>query len=146
MKSLSFGGKTYTPAQIEKILQDNLDLSEASDAAKRAWIESVVRADESEQKTAPTRSEIVAFVVSFFGKTSSALADFGISPRKARRALTTEEMATAIAKRDATRTARHTMGKRQKLDVVGRTLTLPTRLHRPHVTHAPSHHAGHALG
>jgi hypothetical protein len=46
------------------------------------------------------------------------LADFGIS-LKQRGPLTVEEKTAAVAKRAATRAARHTMGPKQKLEVKG---------------------------
>ena len=60
----------------------------------------------------------VAFVRATFSS-ASVLADFGLVPEKARTPLTVEQKAAAKAKRDATRKARGTMGKKQKLEVVG---------------------------
>jgi hypothetical protein len=52
------------------------------------------------------------------GTSPEALAAFGLHP-KARVPLTVEAQAAAIAKRAATRAARHTMGSRQKKAVKG---------------------------
>ena len=60
----------------------------------------------------------VAFVRATFSS-ASVLADFGLAPKKARTPLTVEQKAAAKAKRDATRAARGTMGKKAKLAVKG---------------------------
>jgi hypothetical protein len=53
------------------------------------------------------------------GSASSVLADYGLTPRKARAPMTTDKQAAAVAKRNATRAARHTMGSVQKKAVKG---------------------------
>ena len=53
-----------------------------------------------------------------FSTSPDVLADFGINP-KARTPLTVEAKAAAVAKRTATRAARHTMGSRQKEGIKG---------------------------
>jgi hypothetical protein len=47
------------------------------------------------------------------------LADFGLQPPKARKPLTNEQRAAAVAKLRATRAARGTTSKKQKLSVKG---------------------------
>jgi hypothetical protein len=54
-----------------------------------------------------------------FSRSPDALADFGLTPRKARKALTPAELVRKAEKAKATREARHTMGKRQKLAIHG---------------------------
>jgi hypothetical protein len=70
---------------------------------------------------------LVALVRATFGNSPSVLVDFGILPKKERTPPTVEEMATAVAKREATRKARDTMGPKAKLaihgDVTGVTVT-----------------------
>ncbi len=60
-----------------------------------------------------------AFVRLAFGGSPEVLADFGLAPRKQRTPQTAEEKAITVAKRNATRKARHTMGPRQKEDIHG---------------------------
>jgi hypothetical protein len=68
-----------------------------------------------------------AFVQLAFATRPDILVDFGLEARKPRRKATPEEQAAAVAKRAATRAARHTMGPRRKQaikgDVVGVTVT-----------------------
>lgn len=54
-----------------------------------------------------------------FGNSADVLADLGLASRKTRVPLTAEEKAVAVAKRNATRAARHTLGKNQKKDIKG---------------------------
>jgi hypothetical protein len=47
------------------------------------------------------------------------LADFGITPPKARTPLSADQKAAAVAKRKATRAIRHTLGPKQKKNIKG---------------------------
>jgi hypothetical protein len=53
-------------------------------------------------------------VTSYFGAKSPQLAQFGLAPRKARKALTSSQLAVKAAKAMATRAMRGTTGKKQK--------------------------------
>jgi hypothetical protein len=64
-------------------------------------------------------SAFVQFLRAAFGNQPDVLADFGLQPKKAATALTTEEKAAAAAKRAATRAKRNTMGPVQKKKVKG---------------------------
>jgi hypothetical protein len=61
----------------------------------------------------------IAFVRVSFGTNAEALLDFGIEPPKARAQPTTEQMAVAAAKREATRAKRGTTGPKAKKAVHG---------------------------
>jgi hypothetical protein len=50
-----------------------------------------------------------------YGSALDVLADFGLKPKKARTPATVEAKAAAVAKRTATRAARHTLGSVQML-------------------------------
>jgi hypothetical protein len=60
-----------------------------------------------------------AFVRFTFGSSPEALADFGLAPPKARTPLTAEQLAVAVAKREATRVARGTKSAKQKKTIKG---------------------------
>jgi hypothetical protein len=125
--SVTFGGATYTPAQIETSLQTLADLRSAVDAAK-ATTQAKVAAEKTQAP--PLRSLMAAFeayVKVTFGNAPDVLADFGLTPNKARTPLTVEQKAEAAAKRAATRAARHTMGKVQKKAVKGTITTIVTQ-------------------
>jgi hypothetical protein len=124
--SLAFGSATFTPAQVETSLQAIIDLRTAVDVSKAAT-KAKVAAEVAQAP--PLRSQMAAFV-SFvkvtFAKSPDVLADFGLAPRKAPTPLTVDQKAAAAAKRNATRAARHTMGKVQKKAVKGTITTIVT--------------------
>jgi hypothetical protein len=66
------------------------------------------------------------------------LADYGLTPHKAKTPLSTEAQAEAIAKSTATRKARNTMGKQQKKLVKGTAPTAPTPPQAPTATTSPT--------
>ena len=58
-----------------------------------------------------------AAVTSMFGKNSPQLAQFGLSPRKSRKVLTSSELAIQAAKAAATRELRGTVGRKKKQSI-----------------------------
>jgi hypothetical protein len=124
--SLAFGSGTFTPAQVETSLQAIIDLRAAVDVSKAAT-QAKIAAEVTQAP--PLRSQMaafVAFVKVTFAKSPDVLADFGLKPKKAPTPLTLDQKAAAAAKREATRAARHTMGKAQKKAVTGTITTIVT--------------------
>jgi hypothetical protein len=116
---LQVGGATFTVTAWTQLMQDFVDQRETVEASKAALKAKI----EAERAQAPSQ---IAFVHAFetivrgmFGTSADALAEFGLAPPKARAPLTAEKKAVAVAKREATRAKRHTMGKNQKKDVKG---------------------------
>ena|ERR1017187_175506 len=117
--TLHVGGATFTVTSLTQFMQDvvnNREAVEASKAATKAKIE-------TERTQAPSQTAVIsafeAVVRGTFGNSADVLADFGLTPPKARVPLTAEKKAVAAAKRAATRAARHTLGKNQKKGVKG---------------------------
>src|SRR5262249_15874824 len=113
-QSLTVGGKTYTFDEIVAILQSRIDAANAASAAKAAW----QNGSDGERATIAQTKEFV----DEFGRAMSVLyvsvdvlSDFGIPPRKPRKALSGPEQVAKADKARATRVARHTLGKKQKL-------------------------------
>jgi hypothetical protein len=116
--TVSFAGGSYTPDQVTQKLQALVDLRSNVDAAKAAVREKLaLEAAQAPALTAFAR-QFRAFAKATFVTSPSALADFGINP-KSRGPQTVEAKTVAVAKRAATRAARHTMGSKQKLSVKG---------------------------
>ena len=111
-------GSSFTPAQITSELQSLVTLRADVDASKASTTAKI--ANEATQMPAlrAFMSAFESFVKGAFGSSPDVLADFGIT-RKSRAPLTLEAKAAAAAKRASTRAARHTMGSKQKLAVVG---------------------------
>src|SRR5260370_18158381 len=100
-------------------MQDFVDAREAVEASKAATRAKV----ETERTRAPSQRAVIrAFekvVRGTFGNAADVLADFGLAPAKVPTPQTAEQNAAAVAKPDATRKARQTMGKVQKKGVKG---------------------------
>jgi hypothetical protein len=112
-------GSSYTPAQIASKLQSIVTLRSDVDAAKAATKAKL--AAEASQSPA-LRDLMVAFesyLRGAYGSQPDVLAQFGLQPKKVRTPATVAAKAVAVAKRAATRVARHTMGSVQKKAVKG---------------------------
>jgi hypothetical protein len=122
--SLAFGGATFTPAQLDTSLKAIVEVLSSVDDAR-----ATAQARIADWKTQATsmRSHMAtfqAFVKVTFGNSPDVLADFGLRPNKARTPLTVEQQAVAVARRAATRAARHTMCAAQKKAVKGTITTI----------------------
>jgi hypothetical protein len=124
--TLAFGNGSFTPAQVEASLQTLINLRTAVDEAQAVAKAKIVAEAAQAPSLRSQMAALVAFVKATFGASPDALADFGLKPRKARTPLTIDQMAQAAAKREATRTARHTMGSKQKKAVKGTVTTIVT--------------------
>jgi hypothetical protein len=121
--SLTFGGATSTPAQVESLLQTIIDLRAAVEAAK-ADATAKVAAEEAERATHDGQMAAYVKLVKATFTAPDVLADFGLKPKKAPTPPSNEKQAEAIAKRAATRAARHTMGSKAKKKVKGTVTTI----------------------
>jgi hypothetical protein len=118
-QSITFGSATLTPADLTQRLQTLVNLRTSVNAAKATAQANLVAEQAQSPALTSQLTGFKAYVKASFSKSPDVLADFGLTPNKARTPLTVEAKAAAAAKRAATRTARHTMGKVQKLDVTG---------------------------
>jgi len=124
--SLAFAGATFTPAQIESSLQTIIDLLTAVNVSKAATRAKVAAWNTQAKSLLGQMAAFESFVKVTYGNSPDVLADFGLTPNKARTPLTVEKKAAAAAKREATRAARHTMGAQQKKAVKGTVTTIVT--------------------
>jgi hypothetical protein len=111
-------GSSYTPAAIVKSLQGSIDSADATASATAAFHKATAA-----ERAANTTGDglylgLRTYLVTQYKTQPDVLADFGIT-LGSRRVPDASTMATAVVKRAATRAARHTMGKRQKLAVTG---------------------------
>jgi hypothetical protein len=118
-QSLTFGGATYTVAEVQGNLQKIPELRTATATAQATAAERV--ADEKAQLPAllAFMFAYIAFVRATYGNSPTSLGDFGLPTKKARAPLTSEQMLAAVAKRDSTRKARGVRGSQQKKLIVG---------------------------
>ena len=116
---MQVAGGTFTAAQVIAELQQLVALRAAVDAARAAATAKVAAETAQAPALRTFMSAIVPFVRTAFGSQADVLADFGLSPKKARTPLTVEQKAAAAAKRTATRAARGTTGPKAKKEIKG---------------------------
>ena len=113
------GGASFTVTALTQLMQDFVDNRAAVETAKATTRAKV----ETERLQAPSQLAVIRAFVTIvrgaYGNSADILADFGLTPLKVPTPMTAEEKAVAVAKREATRAARHTMGKNQKKAVKG---------------------------
>jgi hypothetical protein len=111
-------GSTLTPAEIVAKLDSIVTLRADVDAARASTKAKIALESSNMPALRAFKSAFVSYVKGAFGGQPDVLADFGITP-KARATSTVDAKAGAVAKRKATRAARHTMGTQQKKGVKG---------------------------
>jgi hypothetical protein len=117
--SLMIGGQSYTTAAIIGLLQGRIATATTVTNSHAAW-QGAVQADRDERtKTKPFVSGLRKALQVAFAGSIEPLADFGLKPPKARPPRTPEQKAASVAKAEATRAARHTMGSKQKAAIKG---------------------------
>jgi hypothetical protein len=113
-----FLGSSFTQADIVTKLQNIVTLRADVDAAKASTKAKLAAEVTNMPALRTVMDAFVAYVKVTYGAQPDVLADFGITP-KARATSTVDAKAGAVAKRKATRAARHTMGTQQKKAVKG---------------------------
>jgi hypothetical protein len=116
--TLSFGGNSHTPAEIQTALSNRTAATAATAAATTAFHNAVAAEQETRSTTQKLVADFRAFALATFGDDLEALSDFGLKPRK-KAVRTPETQVTAAQKALATRKARGTKGKRQKAAIKG---------------------------
>jgi hypothetical protein len=117
--SFTLGNTAFTTASLVQLLQPLVDAIAAVDTAQASAKTAVAAMRAVRATVNPVISELTKWVRASFGTAASTLADFGLQPHKARTPMTAEAKTAAVAKRAATRKARGTAGKKQKLAVKG---------------------------
>ena len=111
-------------ADLQSKLQLRIDQAKAVEAARATW-QNAVKADREARTQAKTFvSSLKQTVLAAFVGQIDALADFGLSPRKAAVVSADAKVAAAL-KAKATRAARHTMGPKQKAGIKGAVIVTP---------------------
>ncbi len=118
--SVTLAGVKYAPAKLAQMFQQGIEVGDATDAASKAWRVAVAKERAMTQELSGVQTSLRNHVSALFGETGTEFADFGFAPKQ----VTTVDVATkavAVKRREATRVARHTMGKRQKEEITGET-------------------------
>jgi hypothetical protein len=117
--SFTIGSTTYSSASLLQLLQKLADAMSARDAAQAGAKDAMAAEQAAQAQIGPIERAYRRLVLAAFSNATQTLADFGLTPPKARAPLTSEELAAKAAKARATRTARGTTSKKQKLGVKG---------------------------
>jgi hypothetical protein len=143
--SFTIGNTTYTSASLVTVLQGLANAMTARNAAEAGAKDAVAAEHTAQTQVGPILAAYRRLVVAAFANATQTLADFGVTPPKARTPLTTEQKAARAAKAAATRIARGTTSKKQKLAIKGNVtgvtvtpITAPTATLSPDAPAAPA--------
>jgi len=117
--SFTIGTVTYTSASLLQVLQDLVSAMQARNAAETGARDARTAAQAAQAKVGPILRAYERLVLVTFAGAAQTLADFGLAPPKARTPLTAQQLTARAAKAKATRAARGTASKKQKLAVKG---------------------------
>lgn len=117
-QQLPIAGTNYTPADLVKLFQSQIDKADAIAPEKGKYHDAVQAYRDLSKQLARIVVGFRAQVRNIFGESSEVLADFGLTPVKTTKPKPATQV-QAAAKRVATRKARNTMGKKQKKSVQG---------------------------
>jgi hypothetical protein len=117
--TFTLGGTAYTTATLVPIFQDLANALSALNAAHVQLKDAGLTLQGVAAKVNPVVRDYRRFVLAAFSTAPQQLADFGLQAPKPHKPLTTEKRAVATAKMRATRKARGTTSKKQKLAVKG---------------------------
>jgi hypothetical protein len=117
-KTLTVAGTSYTPAALKAVLQAEIDAIKALDAAMAQIKQLVAETRAARLEATATRKGLRAHVLGNYGASAvQMLGDFGMAAPKSTGKKTAQVKAEAVTKAKATREARHTMGKKQRLAI-----------------------------
>ena len=115
----TLGNTAFTTATLVQTLQSLADAFTALDAAHASVKDGVAALRATDAKVGPVIRAYTSFVRATFSDAAAQLGDFGLQAPKARQPLATDKRVVAVAKQKATRAARGTTSKKQKLAVKG---------------------------
>ncbi|HEX3770124.1 MAG TPA: hypothetical protein VHV30_04635 [Polyangiaceae bacterium] len=137
----TIGNTAYTTASLVGVLQDLAGAYSNVSALRLATRDGVAALRTTEANVDPVIRGYVHFLRATFSDAAAQLGDFGVQAPKARTPLAPEQRLVATAKARATRIARGTVSKKQKLaikgDVTGVQVT-PITASRPAPSTAPA--------
>jgi hypothetical protein len=111
---MTIDGTAMTPAQIDTQVQSYLATLAAADTAKAQYQTAVVARRNMQVEARNFYLQLKKVVIAYFGAQSAQLADFGLTPAKAKVPKTSAETAIIAAKAKLTREARGTTSKKAK--------------------------------
>ena len=113
------GNASYTTATLVQALTSLVNALTAVNAAHAAVKDAITALTGVNTTVVPLMRAYRSYIRAAFANATQELADFGMTPPKARAPRTAEQKAATAAKVRATRTARGTTSKKQKLAIHG---------------------------
>ena len=117
--SFTLGNTAYTTAALAQLFQGLIDAINKVNAAQASAKVAVAAMASTRANVGPVLLALKSNLLTTYGTDAETLGDFGLEPRKAPAPRTTEQKTAAAAKMRATRKARGTTSKKQKLAVRG---------------------------
>ena len=117
--TFTLGNATYTTATLVQALETLEQALAALNAAQATARDAMTALRNNETTSGPLLRDYKRYVLAAFSTAQQQLADFGLQAPKARKPLNSEQRAAATAKMRATRKARGTTSKKQKLGIKG---------------------------
>jgi hypothetical protein len=118
LPNMAWGPGLRSVHEIAARFQAHLHALDAVAASEVAWREALGKEAGLEKEIKSLLRRVALFLRGVYGEASATLRDFGLAPRKKAK-ISAEKMSLTVAKRNATRKARRTMGKRQKRAIKG---------------------------
>jgi hypothetical protein len=141
--SLLLANKSYTADEVVALLQQRVDADAAVSTTKSAYANAVAQERTVNESTKQFFDALIGYLRASYGQAIDTLGDFGIAPRKQGKP-NVKTRAAGIDKNLATRSARHTMGSRQKLSVKGEVHVTPPQPTAPAAPVVTTAHEGNA--
>ncbi|HEY2516519.1 MAG TPA: hypothetical protein VGI39_36870 [Polyangiaceae bacterium] len=115
---LPFQGRLVKPAVLAAVFQKAIDARQAVNVHQAAYKAAVKDRDETDTDRLAAEESLKGWVLARYGAGSTEANEFGYAGRKVTD-VPADVRAAAVVKRKATRKARNTMGKKQRLKVKG---------------------------
>jgi hypothetical protein len=141
---MTVDSKKKSPEEIDDDLTRRARAEDDVIAARATLRGAILKRKQIEGETKVVYEAVRQTAFVMFASSPEILADFGLAPRKAPRALTVDEKKVAAEKRVLTRKARHIMGTRQRKAIRAEASPLPASP-APTRTPAPAPVAGPPL-
>jgi hypothetical protein len=141
VQSFLINKRAFSKAELIAKFQARIDAAERTKADRTGLHASVAAERELQKEVAPLRSGFKQFLQSRYGKNSPEMQKFGFTQAKVpQRAVATKS--AAVDKAKATRVARKTQGKKQKINVKGAAPVATGSAGTPPVVNTPAKPGG----
>ena len=118
LSRVSWGSALRSADEVAARFQAHLDALDEAAAREAAWRAALGKEARLEKEIKKVLQQVTLFLQAVYGDESNTLRDFGLKPRKKAK-IGPAKMALTVEKRNATRKARHTMGKKQRKAIKG---------------------------